>query len=92
MKIMGSLKNLFFLAVVLIIGAVIGSVLGKFVGYLFPEDGIREALTESVTAGLHPTTLDLQVIEFTIGCVFKFNFSSIVGIIIAVMVFKLITK
>jgi hypothetical protein len=87
-----SLKNIFFLAIILIIGAVIGSVLGKFVGYLLPEGGIREALTESVTAGLNPTTLDLQVIEFTIGCIFKFNFSSIVGIIIAVMILKFIVK
>lgn len=86
-------KNLVVLIVVLVIGALLGTVIGKFIGMIVPESSSwRELFTEQVTAGLHPTTLDLQVIDLTFGFLLKFNLPSLIGIIIAAYIFRLFAK
>lgn len=86
-------KSLIVLIVVLVIGALLGTVLGKFVGMVIPEGSSwRELFTEQVTAGLHPTTLDLQVVDLTFGFLLKFNLPSIIGILIAAYIFRLFAK
>ncbi|HCJ65737.1 MAG TPA: DUF4321 domain-containing protein [Elusimicrobia bacterium] len=86
-------KNLVVLIVVLTVGALLGTVLGKFIGMIIPtESSWRELFTEQVTAGLHPTTLDLQVIDLTFGFLLKFNLPSVIGILIAAYIFRLFAK
>ncbi len=86
-------KNLVVLIVVLTVGALLGTVLGKFIGMIIPaESSWRELFMEQVTAGLHPTTLDLQVIDLTFGFLLKFNLPSVIGILVAAYVFRLFAK
>lgn len=86
-------KNVVVLIVLLVIGALIGAVIGKFVGMVFPEGSSwRGLFTEQVTAGLHPTTLDLQVLDLTFGFLLKFNLPSVMGIIIAAYIFRIFAK
>jgi len=86
-------KNLVVLIVILVIGALIGTVVGKFIGMVIPENSSwREIFTDQVTAGLHPTTLDLQVLDLTFGFLLKFNLPSLIGILIAAYIFRLFAK
>ena len=35
-----------------------------------------------------PVTLDLNIIKLTIGCMFKINISSIIGLILAIYIYR----
>ena len=74
--------------VVVVAGALLGSFLGKFISILFPEGRVRELFASDITAGLHPATLDLRVVDITFGCLFHFNLLSILGIVIAAFLYR----
>ena len=82
------MRSWFEVGVVLVAGAVLGSFFGKFVGLLFPQGRVHDLFSTDITAGLHPTTLDLRVIDLTFGCLFHFNLVSIIGIIIAAFLYR----
>lgn len=83
-----SLQNILFMVAVVVVGALLGTVLGKLIGLVIPEGPWRSLFVEQISGGLHPLTLDLWVIELTLGCLFKFNFLSIAGIFIAAYLFR----
>ena len=73
--------------VVLIAGAMLGSVVADAVGqftYLAP-------LGHSVVVGLDPpVTVDLRVVTLTLGFVLRLNLATVLGIIAAIFVFRLL--
>ena len=75
------------LIVVVIAGAMLGSVLADALGqftYLAP-------LGHSVAFGVDPpVTLDLRVITLTLGFTVRLNLATVLGIIAAVYVFRLL--
>lgn len=75
------------LIVVVIAGAMLGSVVADSLGqftYLAP-------LGHSVVVGVDPpVTLDLRVITLTLGFVVRLNLATVLGIIAAVYVFRLL--
>lgn len=75
------------LIVVVIAGAMLGSVVADSLGqftYLAP-------LGHSVVVGVDPpVTLDLRVITLTLGFVVRLNLATVLGIIVAVYVFRLL--
>lgn len=73
-------------------GALLGSFLGKALGLIFPDGRIHELFSTDITAGLHPTNLDLRIIDLTLGCMFRFNVPSIAGILGAAYLYKRILK
>lgn len=77
---------------VVVVGALLGSFLGKFVGLIVPEGAIRDLFATDIAAGLSPTKLDLRVIELTLGCMLKFNVTSVLGIVFAALLFRKIAK
>ncbi len=72
-----SWQNVLFVVAVIVVGALLGTVLGKLMGLVVPEGPWRNLLVEQISGGLHPLTLDLWIIELTLGCLFKFSFLSI---------------
>lgn len=74
--------------VVVVIGALLGSFLGKFVGMAFPGGRIHDLFATDIVAGLSPTRLDLRIVDLTLGCQFHLNMTSVIGILVAVYVFK----
>jgi hypothetical protein len=84
-------STLWFLAVV-VVGALLGSFLGKFIGLVVPAGAVRDLFATEIAAGLTPATLDLRIIELTFGCLFRFNFTSVIGIIATAYIFKSITR
>jgi Domain of unknown function (DUF4321) len=73
------------LIVVVLAGAVLGSVVADGIGqftYLAP-------LGHSVAVGVDPpVTLDLRVITLTLGFVMRLNLATVLGIIVAIYLFK----
>jgi hypothetical protein len=84
-------STVWFIAIV-VVGALLGSFLGKFVGLVVPAGAVRDLFATEIAAGLRPATLDLRVIELTFGCLFKFNVTSVLGIVAAAYIFKVISK
>ncbi len=75
------------LVVVMVAGAMLGSVLADALGqftYLAP-------LGHSVAFGVDPpVTLDLRVITLTLGFTVRLNLATVLGIIAAIYVFRLL--
>ena len=85
-------KSTAWFVIIVVVGALIGSFLGKFLGLVVPEGAIKDLFATEVSAGLSPTNLDLRVVEVTIGCMLKFNVTSVLGIITAALIFSKISK
>lgn len=85
-------KNVFWFIGVIVIGALLGSFLGKFIGLVLPNGSVKDLFATDLTAGLSPAVLDLRVIELTFGCMFKFNITSVLGILLAAYLFTKISK
>lgn len=85
-------KNVIWFLVIVVVGALIGSFIGKFIGMAVPSGSIKDLFATEISAGLSPSTLDLRVIELTFGCMFKFNITSVLGIIASALIFQKIVK
>ncbi len=74
---------------VLIIFVLCGLVIGGLIGELTAGISWLSWLGYGQQFGLSsPITLDLGVVQLTLGLMFKINVSSIVGIIIAVFIYR----
>lgn len=74
---------------VLIIFVLCGLVIGGLLGELAKNISWLSWLSYGQQFGLaNPVTLDLGVVELTLGLMFKINVSSIIGIIIAVFIYR----
>lgn len=85
-------KNVFGFIVIIVVGALLGSFLGKFVSTVVPAGSLQDMFRTEVSAGLKPTVLDLQVLELTFGCLFKFNITAVIGIFLAAYLFRSILR
>lgn len=86
------MKNTLHVIVVVAIGSLLGIFIGKLFNIWFPTGQINALLNTAINTGLNPTTVDLNLVEFTAGLVFKFNISSIAGIFLAAVVYKQLVK
>ena len=78
-------KNIWLLLVILLAGLVVGGLLGEL------ASGIPWLwwLSYGQSFGLsEPLVLNLNVIQLTFGLVFKLNIASIIGMIIAIFVYR----
>ena len=78
-------KNIWILLVFLLAGLVVGGLLGK----LASEVSWLWWLSYEQQFGLEsPIVLDLSVIKLTFGLMFKINVASIIGMILAIFIYK----
>ena len=78
-------KSVWILLVFILSGLVIGGLLGKLAGnvsWLWGLSFEQEFGLES------PIVLDLNILKLTFGLMFKINIASIIGMIIAVFIYK----
>lgn len=85
-------RSTFVLSGVLVVGALLGSFIGKFLGLILPKGAVHDLFTTEISAGLTPTTVDLRVLEVTLGCILRFNITSVIGILIAAYLAIKLTK
>lgn len=78
-------KNIWILLVFILSGIVVGGLLGNLAGRV----DFLWWLSYGETFGLsEPITLDLQVIQLTFGLMFEINISSIIGMVLAIYIYK----
>ncbi len=78
-------KNIWILILFLLCGIVVGGLLGELASHV----DFLSWLAYGQDFGLStPIELDLNVIKLTFGLVFKINISSIIGIILAIFIYK----
>ena len=77
------------LLVILILGALIGTVIGEVIATLAPGGVLEKIFSKGVNPGLSPpTTLDLKVITLSFGFSVKINLSSLLGIGLALLIYR----
>lgn len=77
------------LLVILILGALIGSVIGEVIGILFPGGFLEKVFSKGLNPGLSPpAVLDLKVLTLTFGATIKVNLASLLGIVLALLVYR----
>ena len=86
------MKTALNVMVVIVVGSLLGLFINKLGNFWFPAGSLNSLINTGVNTGLNPTTIDLSLVEFTLGLVFKFNISSIAGIFIAALVYKQVIK
>ncbi|OGR52708.1 MAG: hypothetical protein A2049_13115 [Elusimicrobia bacterium GWA2_62_23] len=86
------MKNALHVVVVVVVGSLLGLFIGKLLNIWFPAGQINALINTGINTGLTPTTVDLNLVEFTAGLVFKFNIASILGIFISAVIYKQLVK
>ncbi len=87
------MKAIIHTAVVIVVGTLLGSTIIKITSLLWaPTSNALSVLQNSINTGLNPTTIDLGVIQFTAGLIFKFNIATVMGIFITAIIYKQIIK
>ena len=78
-------KNIWILIVFILCGIVVGGLLGD----LASKVDFLWWLSYGESFGLsQPVELDLSVIKITFGLMFKINISSIIGMILAILIYR----
>lgn len=75
-------KNTFLLLFFILVGAILGGIIGE------AFSGFVPVLTYGKSIGLNPTTLDLSIVKMTFGFTMKLNLAGILGIVIALFLYK----
>jgi hypothetical protein len=86
------MKNALSVVVVIAVGSLLGLLIGKLGNFWFPAGNINSLINTGIDTGLNPTTIDLGLVEFTLGLLFKFDISSVAGIFIAAVIYKQLIK
>jgi hypothetical protein len=72
----------------LLLGMLVGSTIGEILGMILPEGVVKDFFLKSIRWGIDPLTVDIVVLTFTIGFSFKLNIISVLGIMLAVYIFR----
>lgn len=75
-------KNFWWLLLLLAMGAVIGGFIGNLLGNIFP------LLKFGYDFGVSTHTWDLIIIQLTFGLKITFNMFTVLGIIIAIIIYR----
>ena len=83
------LDSVVVLLVIVILGALIGSVIGEVIGTLAPGGYVEKVFSQGVNPGITPpAVLDLKVITLTLGLTVKINLASLLGIVLALLIYR----
>ena len=78
-------KNFWILVLFILSGLVIGGLLGELAG----QFDFLWWLAYGQSFGLStPLELNLNIVQFTFACTFKINIASIIGLIIAIVIYR----
>lgn len=73
-------KNLAWIFVIVVLGALVGSALGEVLAYVLPQGVVKDFFLRAATVSFGPATLNLIVFTFTFGISLKINVIGVIGI------------
>ena len=72
-----------------VIGAILGGLLGQLLSMVDMLSGVMPYLTTAYPVfDIAPVTFNLYVLQFTVGLAFAPNFMSVLGIVLALFLFR----
>ena len=75
--------------IIVFLGLIIGAILGEVIGVLLPNGTVKEVFTKSADFSFPSNvTLNLIVVTLTFGLHFNLNLISLIGLLIAIYLFK----
>ena len=81
-------RELTFIIVALLLGAILGGFVGELIGSFLPEGAAKTLFTKSVNIGFETTRVQLYSLSFTIGLTFKINFMSVLIVLLVIIYFR----
>jgi len=84
----GRQKPVWMLVSIVLLGMILGSAVGAALEHVLPDGVVKRFLVESVGWGLQPRTLDLVVVTFTLGFRVSLNVMGVLGVVLAVYLFR----
>jgi len=81
-------RELTFIIVALLLGAILGGFVGELVGSFLPPGAAKTLFTKSLKVGFETMRVEFYSISFTIGIMFKINFMSVLGVLLIIMYFR----
>ncbi|MCP4581354.1 MAG: hypothetical protein GY839_07025 [candidate division Zixibacteria bacterium] len=81
-------REVIFLTVALILGAVVGGLLGELIGSFLPDGAVKTLFTQSIDIGFKNFSAEFYALSFTLGFMVKINFVSVLLIIFVIVYFR----
>lgn len=81
-------RELTFIIVALLLGAILGGFVGELIGSFLPEGAAKTLFTKSVSIGFETTRVQLYSLSFTLGLMFKINFMSVLVVLLVIIYFR----
>ncbi|MEP0827991.1 MAG: DUF4321 domain-containing protein [Candidatus Zixiibacteriota bacterium] len=81
-------RELTFIIVALLLGAIVGGFLGDLIGSVLPPGAAKTLFSKSVQIGFETTRVELYSISFTVGIMFKINFMSVLTVLLVIIYFR----
>jgi len=78
-----------YLLLFIFIGGLLGSILGEILQIVSPEGAVRSFFVVAPRIGLDPpVSVNLVLIKFTLGFLFKINLLSVLGMLLGAYIYK----
>jgi len=81
-------REVIFLTVALILGAVVGGLMGELIGSFLPDGAVKTLFTQSIDIGFNSFSAEFYALSFTLGLMVKINFVSVLLIIFVIVYFR----
>jgi len=81
-------RELTFIIIALILGAVFGGLIGDIIGTFLPAGAAKTVFTKSIELGFDTFKVDIYTIAFTFGFKLKINFMSMLVVILVIIYFR----
>jgi len=83
-----SKRSLWFITMVLFLGAILGTVLGQVINLMLSDGVVKKFFMNGPELGFAPFKLDVVLFSLTLGFTFKFNVVGGIGIFVAVYLLR----
>lgn len=81
-------REVTFILVALIFGAVAGGLVGDIIGTYLPPGAAKTVFTKSIEIGIDTIQLDFYALKLTFGLTLKVNFMSVLVLILIIIYFR----
>ena len=81
-------REVMFITVALILGAVIGGLLGEIIATYLPDGAAKTLFSKSIEIGFQTLKVDFYAISFTVGLMLKINLLSALAVILLMIYFR----